>query len=98
MGFNIVLLPGDGIGPEIVSAAVKVLEKGGRAARSFVFVQRTLDWWFAIDRTGNPLPEETVAACKASDAVLLAQWVARNGMILRPKCGPNKGCWEFARR
>lgn len=71
MGFNIVLLPGDGIGPEIVAAAVKVLEKvGERLGHSFSFSEHLIGG-IAIDRTGNPLPDETVAACKVSDAVLL---------------------------
>jgi len=71
MSFQITLLPGDGIGPEIISAAVAVLEKVGMlCGHSFEFSEHLIGG-IAIDRTGNPLPEETIAACRASDAVLL---------------------------
>jgi len=71
MSYKIVLLPGDGIGPEIVSAAVEVLKKiGTLCGHSFTF-ETHLIGGIAIDQTGNPLPDETVAACKASDAILL---------------------------
>ena len=68
---NIVVLPGDGIGPEIVDAAVKVLavvaERFGHA-----FEMTTgLVGGAAIDATGVALPPETLAACAAADAVLL---------------------------
>ncbi len=71
MQFNITLLPGDGIGPEIVHAAACVLDKiGDVVGHSFVY-QEQLIGGVAIDKTGNPLPDETVAACRASDAILL---------------------------
>ena len=69
--FTITVLKGDGIGPEIVDQATKVLD---RAADKFGFTvtyQRALLGGEAIDATGNPLPQETIDACKASDAVLL---------------------------
>ncbi len=71
MGFKIVLLPGDGIGPEIVAAAVQVLKKVGQSCGHEFSFSEHLIGGIAIDRTGNPLPEETIAACKACDAVLL---------------------------
>ncbi|MEX0717527.1 MAG: 3-isopropylmalate dehydrogenase [Planctomycetaceae bacterium] len=71
MDARIVLLPGDGIGPEVVSQAQRVLEAvAGRFGHSFTF-QRCPIGGNAIDDYGDPLPEETVAACKQSDAVLL---------------------------
>ena len=69
--YTITLLKGDGIGPEIVDQAVKVLD---RAAEKFGFgvtYQRALLGGEAIDQTGAPLPEQTVQLCKASDSVLL---------------------------
>jgi 3-isopropylmalate dehydrogenase len=63
---NVVLLPGDGIGPEVVAATTKVLDRLG----DFSY-QEHLIGGAAIDATGNALPDETVEACKASDAVLL---------------------------
>ena len=71
MTYNIALIKGDGIGPEIVSAAVQVLEKvGSKYGHSFHFTEY-LAGGAAIDETGFPLPEETVEGCLASDSVLL---------------------------
>ncbi len=71
MEFNIALVKGDGIGPEIVDGAVQVLEKvGGKFGHTFRF-QSYLAGGCAIDATGVPLPQETVDGCLASDSVLL---------------------------
>ena len=71
MNYNIALLRGDGIGPEIVDSTVAVLEKTGeRFGHSFRFT-RYLIGGAAIDATGKPLPQETVNGCLASDSVLL---------------------------
>lgn len=71
MNYNIALLKGDGIGPEIVDGAVKVLEKiGERFGHTFNFTPYLIGGC-AIDATGEPLPEETVKGCLASDSVLL---------------------------
>ena len=68
---NIVVLAGDGIGPEITSAAVNVLKKTAEAfGHEFTFDYKLLGGC-AIDKFGVPLPDETVTACKASDGVLL---------------------------
>lgn len=69
--YAITLLRGDGIGPEIVNEAIKVLDA---ASEKYGFTLRYTDALMggcAIDATGCPLPTETVDACKASDAVLL---------------------------
>lgn len=71
MDYKIASIPGDGIGPEIIVEAIKVLEKIGELyGHSFAFTE-VLAGGIAIDKTGHPLPEETVKICKASDAVLL---------------------------
>ena len=71
MEAKITLLPGDGIGPEVVAEAQKVLQAVARQyGHTFTFSER-LAGGIAIDETGNPLPDETLAACLASDAVLL---------------------------
>ncbi len=68
---NICVLPGDGIGPEIVAQARLVLDTVARKfGHSFTYTEALLGG-AAIDATGGPLPQETVDACKASDAVLL---------------------------
>ena len=71
MDFNIALVKGDGIGPEIVDSAVAVLkEVGERFGHKFNFTSY-LAGGAAIDAYGIPLPEETVKGCKESDSVLL---------------------------
>lgn len=72
MHYTITLLPGDGIGPEIIAEARKVLESvAGRTGHTLAF-QEGLIGGIAIDKTGNPLPDETLEMCRRSDAVLLA--------------------------
>ncbi|MBR2019063.1 MAG: 3-isopropylmalate dehydrogenase [Clostridia bacterium] len=71
MRYNIALLKGDGIGPEIVDSAVKVLEAiGNKFGHEFVFTPYLIGG-IAIDTCGEPLPKETVEGCLASDSVLL---------------------------
>ena len=71
MKLNIGLLKGDGIGPEIVDSAVRVLEKiATKFGHEFQFTPYLIGG-AAIDATGAPLPEETVKGCLASDSVLL---------------------------
>jgi 3-isopropylmalate dehydrogenase len=68
---NIVVLPGDGIGPEVTQEAVRVLKAVGRKFNhSFSFAEYPFGG-ASIDAHGKPLTDETLAACKASDAVLL---------------------------
>jgi 3-isopropylmalate dehydrogenase len=68
---TIVLLPGDGIGPEVTKAAANVLHECAREFQhQFTFVEMPIGGT-AIDKTGNPLPNETLDACKKADAVFL---------------------------
>lgn len=71
MNYNIALLKGDGIGPEIVDSAVKVLVAvGEKYGHTFNFTPYLIGG-VALDTVGVPLPEETVKGCLASDSVLL---------------------------
>jgi 3-isopropylmalate dehydrogenase len=71
MQAKITLLPGDGIGPEVVAEGVKVLQAvAAQFGHTFEFIEASVGG-IAIDTTGNPLPDETLVACKAADAVLL---------------------------
>lgn len=71
MEYNIALLKGDGIGPEIVDSAVKILEITAEIyGHSFRFTPYLIGGC-AYDSTGTPLPEETVKGCLASDSVIL---------------------------
>lgn len=70
MKFKIAVLPGDGIGPEIVEQAVKVLQAiAEKHQHEFAFAEAPVGA-SAIDQTGNPYPDETHAVCMDSDAVL----------------------------
>ena len=67
---KIAVLPGDGIGPEIMKSALKVLEAiSEKYGIQFEF-KEALVGGAAIDETGDPLPEETLKLCKESDAIL----------------------------
>ncbi|MBE7381694.1 MAG: 3-isopropylmalate dehydrogenase [Leptolyngbya sp. SIO1E4] len=70
--FRITLLPGDGIGPEIIAVTVEVLKQVGSQLNLAFDFQEALIGGSAIDETGVPLPDATLAACRQSDAVLLA--------------------------
>jgi 3-isopropylmalate dehydrogenase len=71
MEAKIVVLPGDGIGPEITHVAVKLIEAVGKKfGHSFHFEEQLIGG-IAIDKTGAPLPDATLKACKGADAVLL---------------------------
>jgi len=81
---RIAVLPGDGVGPEVTRAALRVLE----ACLSFE-AREGLVGGAAIDATGDPLPPETIALCRESAAVFLgavggAKW---DGALLRPEDG-----------
>ena len=69
---RVVLLPGDGIGPEITAVARRMLEAiADRQSFELVFDEQPIGG-AAIDATGEPLPASTLAACRSADAVLLA--------------------------
>jgi len=71
MQANIVLLPGDGIGPDVVAQAVRVLETiASKCGHSFGFTERLMGGC-SIDKYGSSLTDETLADCQAADAVLL---------------------------
>ena len=89
MKASIVLLPGDGIGPEVTQAAQAVLEAAGdQFGHRFEFSGHAIGG-DAIERHGAPLPQTTLRACLAADAVLLGavggpRW---DGRELRPEHG-----------
>jgi 3-isopropylmalate dehydrogenase len=91
MHADIVVLPGDGIGPEVAAAAVAVLKAVARHhGHDFTFAEHDIGG-IAIDRFGVPLPESTTAACQAADAVLLGavggpKWSDPNAKV-RPEQG-----------
>ena len=80
MNYKIALIRGDGIGPEVVGEAVKVMEAvGNKFGHTFTFVDVMMGGC-AIDAVGKSYPDGTAEACKACDAVLL-------GAVGGPKWG-----------
>ncbi len=71
MNYKIVTLPGDGIGPDIVREAVKVIQKIGKLYGHTFQIEEKLMGGCAIDAVGCSLPQDTIDAALASDAVLL---------------------------
>ncbi len=69
---KIALLPGDGIGPEITSVAKMLLEAVAKKNGFEIRLEEMLFGGAAIDKTGSPLPQQTLENCKKSDAILLA--------------------------
>jgi 3-isopropylmalate dehydrogenase len=95
---KITLLPGDGIGPEIIDAAVEVLnavaEKHGLA---FAYDHQLIGG-AAFDATGSPLPEATVKSALQADAVLLGAVGGPKWDNVAPALTPRKGApWYNAR-
>ena len=70
MNYNIAVIPGDGVGPEVVAQAKKVMNAIALQFEHNFIYKEGLMGAVAIDKTGNPLPEETLDICKASDAIL----------------------------
>ena len=89
--YKITLLRGDGIGPEIVAEALKVMDAAGERFGYKMAYTDALMGGCAIDVTGVPLPQETIDSCLSSDAVLLGavggyKWDSLPGN-LRPEAG-----------
>ena len=98
MKLNIAVLPGDGIGPEIVEQGMKAVKAVCEKYGHELSYKHALVGAVAIDETGNPYPDETHELCMQSDAVYF-------GAIGSPKYdnnppqryAPNKDCWECVR-
>ena len=88
---KICLLPGDGIGPEILAHGVLVLQKvAEKCGHDFVFQEAPIGG-AAIDAHGEPLPESTVRFCQASDAIFLAAVGGPKWDALPPERRPEQG-------
>lgn len=90
--YRICCLPGDGIGPEIIAEGKKVLDAVGRRHGVEFACGDALIGGCAIDATGDPLPDETLDAARAADAVLLAavggpKWDTTDPAAPRPEQG-----------
>lgn len=67
---TIAVLPGDGVGPEVIEQAIKILTKvGEKTNHEFTFYYGLIGG-SAIEKTGNPLPDETLTLCQKADSIL----------------------------
>lgn len=71
MKATIAVLPGDGIGPEVMEHTLKLLEVIAKKFGHEFIYNEGLIGGIAIDETGNPLPDETIATCEQADAIML---------------------------
>lgn len=71
MEYKLAVIPGDGIGPDVIEQTLLVLDKVGEKFGHTFHYHKVLAGGCAIDATGACLPQETIDACKAADAVLL---------------------------
>ncbi len=71
MQFNLAVLPGDGVGPEVAGEAIRVLQAAGEKYGYGLNLHYGLIGGAAIDETGTALPQDTLKMCKKCDAVLL---------------------------
>ncbi|XP_074275891.1 3-isopropylmalate dehydrogenase, chloroplastic-like isoform X1 [Silene latifolia] len=93
--YNITLLPGDGIGPEIISIAKDVLKLAASFQGIEVQYEEMPVGGSAIDLTGVPLPEETLSAAKKSDAILLGAIGGYKWDKLEKKLKPETGLLQL---
>lgn len=89
--YRIAVLPGDGIGPEVMAEAVKVLEKvQARFGLAFEYDRHDVGG-IAIDNHGTPLPQSTIKGCEAADAVLFGSVGGPKWEHLPPNDQPERG-------
>lgn len=96
--YRVALLPGDGVGLEVIAEAVKVLEALGEVGGPTFRFQTGLVGGAAIDATAEPLPAESIAICNNSQAILLGavggpQWDSK-----RPELRPEQGLLQLRHR
>ena len=88
---NIALIPGDGIGPDVVAEGVKVLDAvAAKFGHSFSYTE-VIAGGAAIDKWGHPLPQDQLDICLRSDAVLLGALGGPKWDNVAPEIRPEKG-------
>ncbi len=89
--YNIAVLKGDGIGPDVVNESIKVINKVAQKFDiGFNFIEADIGG-IAYDKTNDPLPQETIAVCKKSDAIILGAVGGPKWDNLPPEVRPEKG-------
>lgn len=91
MAKNVAVLPGDGIGPEVMNVALEVIQKAlGPDSSDYAFKEAPVGGQ-AIDLTGSPLPDETKSLCEQSDAILFGSVGGPKWEHLPPEKQPERG-------
>jgi 3-isopropylmalate dehydrogenase len=88
---KIAVLSGDGIGPEVMAEAVKVLNAAAKKYKFSFNITEALVGGAAYDATGTPLPDETIAICEKSDAILFGSVGGPKWENLPPEKQPERG-------
>jgi len=88
---KLAVLAGDGIGPEVMEEALKVLETVSKKYNFDYTIEKALVGGIAIDTTGNPLPEKTLQICEQSDAILFGSVGGPKWEHLPPETQPERG-------
>lgn len=91
MEHKVAVLSGDGIGPEVMNASLKVLDQVGKKSGVDFRYSHALIGGAALDATGEPLPAETLEVCRSSEAVLLGSVGGPKWDTLPPEKRPERG-------
>ncbi len=91
MEYRIAVLPGDHVGPEVMKEGIKVLQRAGELFDLQFTLREGLVGGAAIDATGDPLPDETLALCNESDAVLFGSVGGPEWDEIPPEKRPERG-------
>ena len=91
MSFRVAVLPGDGIGPEVVSQGVEVLRQAAAMAEVGVELRSGSVGGCAIDAAGDPLPDATLQLCRDSDAILFGAVGGPKWDNIAPEIRPERG-------
>jgi 3-isopropylmalate dehydrogenase len=95
MSFRVAVLPGDGIGPEVIAQGVEVLRKAAALAQVGIELQWGVAGGQAIDALGDPLPEATQQLCRASDAILFGAVGGPKWDNIAPEIRPERGLLQL---
>ncbi len=96
--YRVALLPGDGIGPEVIAEAVKVLKVFEQLNGPMFRFQTGLIGGAALDATAEPLPAETIAICNNAQAILLGAVGGPQWDTKRPELRPEQGLLQIRQR
>jgi 3-isopropylmalate dehydrogenase len=91
MSFRVAVMPGDGIGPEVVAQGVEILRKAAAMAEIGIELSSGVVGGQAVDATGSPLPEASLGLCRDSDAILFGSVGGPKWDNIAPEIRPERG-------